>query len=112
LAHATHTRRIPNQRTSLAPQNGQRLVVVNGASARISIVATGPLFRRTLLCDAGRDINLHAIRSHATGFEARRKDARQRALRSPAHSGIAFVRGMTSDVRAIRSGVSIARRSQ
>jgi hypothetical protein len=70
LAHATHTRRIPNQRKLLARHNGQRLVVVNGVNARISIVATGPLFRRTRLCDAGRDINLHATRSHVTGVEA------------------------------------------
>ena len=72
LAHATHTRRIPNQRKLLARHNGQRLVVVNGVSARTSIVTTGPPFRRTRLCDAGRDINLHATRSHATGVEARR----------------------------------------
>ena len=71
--HATHTRRIPNQRRLLARQNGQHLVVVNGVSARISIVATGPLFRRTLLCDAGRNIHLHATRSLATGVEAGRK---------------------------------------
>lgn len=74
-AHATHTLRIPNQRTSLARQNGQRLVVVNGVSARTSIVATGPLFRRTLLSDA-RDVNLHAIWSHATGVEPRHSDNR------------------------------------